>query len=471
MKRRLRKMHFLLRRFNSVFEYLKRRTERLNKDRFKINLIQSVPFWIASLLTGIVAVGYAKVFSLTEELTTKLIGGRVYLLFILTPVCFILAREMVSRFAKMANGSGIPQVIVAIGFANPKQHRIVEMFLSARIIAVKVISSLLMVLGGGAIGREGPTIQISSSIFWSVYRILPKAWAQISKRNIIITGAAAGLAAAFNTPLGGIVFAVEELSKTHFNNFKTAIFTAVILAGLTAEWISGPYLYLGYPAVTGLSPSIMLFVLIVAVAGGAGGTIMYKIILRILDFKAALNNKTKEYCFIAGCGLLMASIAYFFNLSVLGSGKSEMLKVLFSDNKQVGWQLPLVRIVGPILSYTTGAAGGVFAPALSAGAVLGAWTAGIFHLVANNANIIILAGMAAFLTGVTRSPFTSAILVLEMTDRHNVIFHLMTAAMVANLVSGLIDKGSFYNHLEDRILKNIGVEAVQKDMDIVPEEE
>jgi H+/Cl- antiporter ClcA len=117
--------------------------------------------------------------------------------------------------------------------------------------------------------------------------------------------------------------------------------------------------------------------------------------------------------------------------------------------------MPLLRTIGPILSFTSGAAGGVFAPALSAGASIGSATAGWMHLSDSNTNLLILSGMVAFLTGVTRTPFTSAILVLEMTDRHNVIFHLMLAGMVSSLVSMLIDKHSFYDHLKHQYMREL----------------
>src|SRR6202012_4632908 len=129
---------------------------------------------------------------------------------------------------------------------------------------IKILSSLVMALGGGVIGREGPTIQMAGSIFRKVNEWLPKWWPKVSKRNMIMTGAAAGLAAAFNTPLGGIVFAVEELTRTHISYFKTALFTAVILAGLTAQALLGPYLYLGYPDVSHLSGFIFVPVILPA---------------------------------------------------------------------------------------------------------------------------------------------------------------------------------------------------------------
>ena len=125
-----------------------------------------------------------------------------------------------------------------------------------------------------------------------------------------------------------------------------------------------------------------------------------------------------------------------------------MTQTLFTSQKYSSLQLAALRIVGPILCFPTGASGGIFAPSLSAGASIGSMLSGWLHLSASNTNVVILAGMAAFLTGVTRSPFTSAILVLEMTDRHNLIFHLMLSAMVASIVSMVIDRHSFYDRLK-----------------------
>ena len=161
--------------------------------------------------------------------------------------------------------------MAAIELSTPRTVDKVKGLLSLRIIFVKIVSSLVMVLGGGIIGREGPTIQIAGSVFWKINQWLPAWWPKISKKNMIMTGAAAGLAAAFNTPLGGIVFAVEELSKTHINQFKTALFTAIIIAGLTAQAFLGPYLYLGYPDVSHLSGFIFLPVILVALLSGLVG--------------------------------------------------------------------------------------------------------------------------------------------------------------------------------------------------------
>jgi H+/Cl- antiporter ClcA len=278
---------------------------------------------------------------------------------------------------------------------------------------------------------------------------------------MIMTGAAAGLAAAFNTPLGGIVFAVEELTKTHINYFKTALFTAVIIAGLTAQGLLGPYLYLGYPDITHISPYIFFAVVIIAIVAGLSGSAMAKIILSLLKWKRSFKSWHHHVFYLTGCALIIVCIAYFFNESALGSGKSLMTKTLFTNEKYSPLSLAGFRVAGTLLCFTTGASGGVFAPSLSAGAVMGSVLSGWLDLSASNTNVVILAGMAAFLTGVTRSPFTSAILVLEMTDRHNLIFHLMLATMIASIVSFVIDRHSLYDHLKVDYLQELHHEEEQ----------
>jgi H+/Cl- antiporter ClcA len=219
-----------------IRNWLKHIFDRIRNERLKQSLLQALPFWIASLITGLVAVLYARLFAFAEKGTAWLVHGHAVWLFLVTPLCFIAAWWLVQRFAPYSRGSGIPQVMASIELATPKYNEKVNKLLSLRILVVKIASSLIMVLGGGIIGREGPTIQIAGSIFRKINQWLPSWWPRISKRNMIMTGAAAGLAAAFNTPLGGIVFAVEELTKTHISYFKTALFTAVIIAGLTARY-------------------------------------------------------------------------------------------------------------------------------------------------------------------------------------------------------------------------------------------
>ncbi len=441
-------------RYSRIVLILKRLFDRAVNGKLRNNFLQALPFWVASVLTGLAAVFYSRVFLFAERTTSRLFLNTPWLMFVLTPVLFVLGWWLVHRFDRFAKGSGIPQVMAAIDMANPRDKHNISKLLNLRIILIKMLSSFSMILGGGLIGREGPTIQIAGSIFRKINEILPAWWPKISNKNMIMTGAAAGLAAAFNTPLGGIVFAVEELTKTHISYFKTALFTAVIIAGLTAQALFGPYLYLGYPIVTNLSIYIFLGVILVALITGVAGSFTSLAMLRLMEWKKRFTKTGQLLVFAFACGLLVALFAFITSPAFVGSGKEIMTQTLFTSEKYLPWYVPLVRIFGAVFSYGTGAAGGVFAPALASGASIGAVLSSWMDLSASNTNLLVLAGMVGFLTGITRTPFTSAILVLEMTDRHNLIFYLMLAGILAGIVSSLVDRHSFYDHLKMQYLKD-----------------
>jgi len=439
---------------------LKKSFDNIRNEQLKNNLLQAVPFWIGSVITGFFAVMYAKIFAWGENLLHFILNWHDWMIFIIAPIGFVLSWWLVKEFAPNAKGSGIPQVMAAVELANPKEHRKIRSLLSLKIIIFKILSSVVLVIGGGAVGREGPTIQIAGSIFRKVNEYLPDWWPKISKKNMIMTGAAAGLAAAFNTPLGGIVFAVEELSKTHINYFKTALFTAVIIAGLTAQTLAGSYLYLGYPKTNDVSLMVMFPIILVAGVAGILASQLSVIMLRINHWKKRkLKTDRSNILFLIGCALIIACISFFISREILGSGKEIMERVLFTQDKHEAWYVPVLRMFGPALSFTSGGAGGIFAPALTAGASIGSVISGIIHLTPNETNVVVLGGMVAFLTGITRAPFTSAIIVLEMTDRHSLIFHLMLAGMISSIFSILVSRHSLYDVLKGNFLSELRSET------------
>ena len=438
-----------------IRQKLKSYFDTLDNKHYRRNILNAIPFWIGAFITGIVSVVYAQLFIWAENLTEYLFHLASWIFFIVTPLCFVAGWWIVYKYAPYARGSGIPQVTASIELSTPKNYWKVKNLLSLRVILVKVISSFVMILGGGVLGREGPTIQISAAIFKKINNLLPDWYPKISKRNMIVTGAAAGLAAAFNTPLGGIVFAIEELTKTHLNYFKSALLVGVIIAGLTALNILGPYLYLGYPELSGFSFSILLVLLPVALLAGISGSGMGRIILFILSKKSILKNIFRKLIYPITAGLMIAALAYFVDFRAMGSGKEIMLTTLFSDDKNVEWYIPLLRIFGAIVTFSNGAAGGIFAPSLSAGASIGSFVSGWFHLTGAETNLMILCGMVGCLTGITRSPFTSSILVIEMTNSHNIIFHLMLTALLANVIASMISPHSFYHDLKDIYISEI----------------
>jgi H+/Cl- antiporter ClcA len=420
----------------------------------KEQLLEFLPFIVAAVITGAIAVGYSTLFHLAEDLSFFIYEGHRALVFVFTPLTFLLSWWLVRRYASYAKGSGIPQVMAAVEITEEKPH-LIKKFLSLRILLIKILSSVIKVAGGGIAGREGPTIQIASSIFNKIYQWLPQWWMPISQRNMLIAGAASGLAAAFNTPLGGIIFAIEELSKFHFRNYIYPLFIAIIIAGLTAQGFTGSYLYLGYPSTDISGFKVYGGIILVAAACGFLGAKMCDWILAFMRFVNSYKSSLKQGAIVVLCAFVIASFIYFLGTETMGSGKEIMERTLFTDNKTVDWYLPFVRMAGLITSFGFGGAGGVFAPSLSSGASVGALVAELMGISGSNANIIILVGMASFLTAVTRAPFTSAIIIFEMTDRHSIIFFLLLGALVANIIAVIVHKKSFYSILKETYLNEV----------------
>ncbi|MBX7240863.1 MAG: chloride channel protein [Bacteroidia bacterium] len=437
-----------------MYQFIKKNIQRIAESLSESEAIrktlQTMPYWIASVVVGFVAVAYARIFHYVEIFNVYWMKKYPVFVFFVTPFCFLVGWWVVRKFAPYAKGSGIPQVMASLELASPRHIDKVDKLLNFKIIIVKIISSVVILLGGGAVGREGSTIQISAAIFRIINKYFPQVFgSNVSKKIMIMTGAASGLAAAFNTPLGGIVFAIEELSKTHFAQFRTAVFTSVIIAGLTAQTLIGSYLYLDYPPVNrGVVPfTITLLVLLTGILGGVFGAVFGKTLLWVGAWKKKLKKNWQHVVFIILAGWAVAALIYFVSTDATGSGKDAMMRILFgksSADRFSGWELFPLRFFGPVLSYSVEGAGGVFAPSLSAGASFGALMAHIFEVSPENFNFLVLAGMVAFLTGVTRAPFTSAILVLEMSDRYSTIFYLILAGLASSSIAFLIDKKSMY---------------------------
>lgn len=432
-----------------------------NNSRIRNQLLRFIPFLAASAISGLLAVLYYKLFGFSEKIFIRIFELEPLSIFLLTPLAFLFSWWLVDKFAPYAKGSGIPQVMAAIELSRSDTRPLIARLLSLKIILIKILSSMVKIMGGGILGREGPTIQIASSIFVSVYRILPAWWIRISQRDIMIAGAASGLAAAFNTPLGGIIFAIEELSKFQVKSYKPYLFVAVIIAGLTAQGLGGSYLYLGYPKLDANGWKVLLGVMLAAFMAGYAAAKTGRLLLQVMGWIQQKRRLHKKMI-IVGCALLVAIPIYFVGIDVVGSGKELMDRILFSSDKSLPWYVPILRISGLVATFSFGGAGGIFAPSLSAGASIGALISGLLDLGDGQANLIILIGMTAFLSGITRAPFTSAIVVFEMTDRHSVIFYLMLGAVLANSLARYIEPISLYERLKETYLTEMDVQAPAK---------
>ncbi len=419
-------------------------------------VLLALPYQVSAILTALVAVGYTKAFQWAARWNHGLIDSNPQLIFLTASLAFLASWWMVRFFSPMAGGSGIPQLIAAVETGNDEEEKDGSWrFLNLRIIIVKIASSIAMVLGGGAIGREGPTLQIAGSIYRTVHKLLPPFWPKVSRKVMMVTGGAAGLSAAFNTPLGGIVFAIEELTRTHIAKFRTAVLSSVILSGMTAQWLLGPYLLYGYPKVATVGISFMYKLLAISAVCGFVGAISSKMMLLLDRARQSFKGWTPQLFFVLACAFVFAGVVYTFGSISLGSGGNLLDAYLFEDNPNPTFANAAGRVFGNMFTMGAGGAGGIFAPALSSGAAIGGLIGSWFSVDRGEPNMLILGGMCAFLTAVTRSPFTSAILVLEMTDRHSVIFQLMYACMIASIVSHAVDNRSVYDRLKTRLLDQL----------------
>ncbi len=404
--------------------------------------------WVGGILVGLISVVYSEVFHKLEVASQFLFTHYSWWMLLITPACFVAATWIVQHFAPYAAGSGIPQVIAAVELESEEK---ISQFLSARVAVAKILSSFFGILGGGAMGREGPTAQISASVFWILGKQVQRATSLATQKTWVVAGSAAGIAAAFNTPLGGITFAIEELTTMHFRRFKSVLIYVVIIAGLVSQAIGGSYLYLGLPVVEPLSHGTLFWVVCVGILSGGAGAYFGKILFALLALKKKYITTTfLKYSLSVCMGLAIALLALLGDLHVTGAGRT-----LIVDWLQHGTFTPSMlfyRFVGPLITYLSGGAGGIFAPALCMGAAIGHFMATFFHL--KMLHVFTMMGMAGFLCGVTRTPLTSFVLVFEMTGTHDVLTQLMLATIVAYGVARLIERDGFYFKTVDEILSS-----------------
>lgn len=416
----------------------------LSSDR-QISFWKShLPLWSAAGLVALFSAIYAKLFHFCEAVVYEFLAPHPIWIFVAAPLGFFASRLVVEYICPPARGSGIPQVIAAIHSSSTGDNANVERLLPRNLIWAKVLGSCVAVAGGAATGREGPTLQISATIFRWIDSVLPPSWPRSPQHHLMIAGSAAGLAAAFNAPLGGVVFAIEELGREHLNLFRSSLLQAVIVAGLGAQILLGGYLFFGHPQMPSFSLYSTAQVIAVAIAAALLAAVFTEILLwtnRQLRFP---SRRMRLIVALTG-GLLFAGAAWMFGPIILGSGKPVIQQLMLLQNSANGPDV-LARLLGSILTYSSGVVGGVFVPAMAAGATLGSF---IGELFGQPSNLLILAGMAAFLTSTAGTPFTSAVLVGEMAGAADQMLFLMLSTIIAHAITRMVRERSFYEILAE----------------------
>ena len=357
---------------------------------------------------------------------------------IVTPLLTAAIVWATRRFAPGAAGSGIPQVMAALDPAVPGEQR--GLFVSLRLTAAKMLLTTTGLLGGLSLGREGPSVQIAAGVMHAARRWLPRRSA-VTEQGLLVAGGAAGIAAAFNTPLGGVMFAIEELSRRPEQRSSGLIIAAIVLAGLVAVSIFGNGTYFGVIQVPALDLSLLGPGVLVALGAGLAGGLFSRLLIASLTGRsndaASRWRARRPVLFAAACGLAVAVIGVATGGVTFGSGYTPTRQMLEGGETVPGLHL-VMKFIATWLTAWSGVPGGIFAPALAIGASLGndvALLTGYPH-----APALIALGMAAFLAAATQAPLTAFIIVMEMVDGHAMVLSLMACALVASGISRLISR-------------------------------
>lgn len=397
--------------------------------RWRVRLV----LWSFAGLAGLVVVAFAKLADLALAAFFAVGAAWPWAPLLLAPLIGMATVWAVRRYCPGSQGSGIPQVIAAT--RNARLGRPVEGLVSLRIACGKVLLGAFALLGGFSSGREGPSVQVASSLLHCAHRFLPHARA-LRREDLILAGGAAGIAAAFNTPLAGIVFAVEELGRRLETRTSGVLISTIILSGLVAVALLGNYNYFGRLRVEESDAALILPLLVCGLVCGVCGGLFSRLLLwpqRHPELALWRWRAAHPVAFAGACGVAVALIGLAAHGLSFGSGYAVTQPVV-NGAQQLPWYAAPARYAATLITYFSGIPGGIFAPSLAVGAALGSDLSVWFGTAAGPVPLITL-GMAAFLAAVTQSPITSVIIVMEMVDGHAMVLSLMAVALVAKVVS------------------------------------
>jgi H+/Cl- antiporter ClcA len=407
----------------------------LPEEELIVDWKRRLVFLSGAVCVGVVAILFAVVSERANIQFHKLLAFSPFLPLVITPLGFVIVVIATRRFFPGSQGSGIPQTIASL---EPREsYEIRERVLSLRVAFGKIMLTIVGLFFGASVGREGPTVQIGAAIMHKLGSLARFPRHDLEK-GLILAGGAAGVAAAFNTPLAGIVFAIEEMSRSFEEHNSTTILMTVIIAGIVSLALLGNYSYFGHTAETLEWGREWDVVLICGIVGGLLGGVFSRVLIEVnkgLVGSIGEWMRAKPIAFAAVCGLILALIGLASGNNTYGSGYSEA-KSLLDGDAALPESYGLLKMLATIVSYISGIPGGIMAPTLSAGAGFGANIAHFFTSVPEGAAIIL--GMVAYFAGVTQAPITAFVIVIEMTDNHEMVLPLMAAAFIAKICSRLI---------------------------------
>ncbi len=352
----------------------------------------------------------------------------------------LLTGWLVEQVAPETYGSGIPQVkAVLAGF---------PMALNLRVALIKLATGIIALGSGLALGREGPTVQVGASLASQLSRWIPTS--PDHRRQLIAAGAGAGLAAAFNAPIAGVLFVVEELLQNVSGLTLGTAILASFIGAVVSRQLGGQSLDVNLELAT---PKTSFFI----------QEIPFYLLLGVLAaFLGVLFNKSIITSLKLNRRLLPFSLALRVGLAGLFSGIVMTILPIFRDSTglreilitgDAGWEIAAVAFVGyfflTVVAYGSGSPGGLFAPTLILGAALGYLVGvGEYKLLGMSLpTTYALAGMGTFFSAVARVPITGIIIVFEITRDFNLVLPLMIGSVTSYLIAEKLFSGSLYDHL------------------------
>ncbi len=344
---------------------------------------------------------------------------------------------LVHVFAREARGHGVPEVMFAVSRRGGR--------IAPQVALVKALASALCIGGGGSVGREGPIVQIGSALGSTIGRLVRVPEPRM--RMLVACGAAGGIAATFNAPLAGVFFAMELILR----DFTAQSFGMVVLASVTASVIgraalgNAPFLHLP-PFTVGNISQYLLFAALGLLAGGIG--VVFTKVLYLIEDACDWAWRGPEWLRPAVGGVLLGGLLlvlpemYGVGYPVLGNSLAGTYTIVFLIVLMAG------KIVATSLTIGIGGSGGVFAPSLFIGAMLGSTYGQILHhavpAVTGPAGAYGLIGMGAVFAGAARAPITAVIIMFELTGEYTIILPLMAAIVLATGVSHLLSHDTIY---------------------------
>ena len=410
---------------------------------------RALVFWLGAIATGAVAVLFAWASDGALSLQQRFAAASAWWSWLAPPLSLALVAWLTSRFFNGAQGSGVPQTIAALSLTSMEAR---NRLLSLRIASGKLLLTLVALFGGASVGREGPTVQIGASIMHALNRFAKFRSVDVD-RGLILAGGAAGIAAAFNTPLAGIVFAIEELSRSFEERTSGNILTAVILAGITSMALLGNYTYFGATQALLDTPRMWLAVPVCGLVGGFAGGLFARVLLVLgdgLPGRCGLWQRRWPIGFALVLGLVLALIGWLAHGDTFGTGYPQARGLILQTAQPVPGYV-LLKALATLTSYLAGIPGGIFAPSLAVGAALGGelspW------LTVAPAGVVTLLTMAAYFSGVVQAPLTALVIVGEMTGNHGLTLPLMAVVLLGRGASATVCSRSLYRGLAERYLK------------------